>query len=82
MFEISGNGLTATIILVRNHAYFMRKRCKAEYQFKKIIKDCKEIYFEIDMDNMAELMGAMKYLRMNDGVKISDLLTTEEYDSA
>jgi uncharacterized protein YbaP (TraB family) len=47
---------------------------------KAIIKDCKEIYFEIDMDNMAELMGAMKYLRMNDGIKISDLLTPAEYE--
>ena len=46
---------------------------------KLAIKYCDRIYFELDMDNMAELMGAMKYLRMNDGKKLSELLTKEEY---
>ncbi len=31
------------------------------------------------MDNMGEMLGAMKYLRMNDGKKLSELLTKEEY---
>ncbi|WP_315822809.1 TraB/GumN family protein [Paraflavitalea speifideaquila] len=47
---------------------------------KKAIKDVQVIYFELDMDDMNELMGAMKYLKMNDGKKLSDLLTKEEYD--
>jgi uncharacterized protein YbaP (TraB family) len=31
------------------------------------------------MDNLGEMLGAMKYLRMNDGKKLSELLTKEEY---
>jgi uncharacterized protein YbaP (TraB family) len=47
---------------------------------KQIVRDCNQVYFEIDMDDMQEMMGAMKYLRMNEGTKISDLLTPEEYE--
>jgi uncharacterized protein YbaP (TraB family) len=38
-----------------------------------------KVYFEVDMDNLPEIMSATKYMRMNDGIKISDLLTKEEY---
>jgi uncharacterized protein YbaP (TraB family) len=31
------------------------------------------------MDNMNEMLGAMKFLRMNDGKKLSELLSKEEY---
>ncbi|MBL0135795.1 MAG: TraB/GumN family protein [Chitinophagaceae bacterium] len=47
---------------------------------KKIIKESKKIYFEIDMDDREQMMGALKYVRMNDGVKLSDLLTKEEFE--
>jgi uncharacterized protein YbaP (TraB family) len=39
---------------------------------KKIIRDCNEIYFEIDMTDMI-------YMRMNDDKKLSDLLSNEDY---
>lgn len=80
LYEISGNGLAQPSYLFGTMHILCASDAKLSTNLKKIIKDCKEIYFEIDMDNMAELMGAMKYLRMNDGVKISDLLTAEEYE--
>jgi uncharacterized protein YbaP (TraB family) len=80
LFEISGNGLAEPSYLFGTMHILCASDAKLSSNLKKIIKDCKEIYFEIDMDNMAELMGAMKYLRMNDGVKISDLLTPREYE--
>jgi uncharacterized protein YbaP (TraB family) len=46
---------------------------------KEIIKTVDKVYFELDMDNLQEMLGAMRYLQMNGGVKISDLLTAEEY---
>lgn len=80
LFEISGNGLAQPSYLFGTMHILCASDAKLSSSLKKIIKDCSEIYFEIDMDNMTELMGAMKYLRMNDGVKISDLLTAEEYE--
>ena len=80
LFEISGNGLAQPSYLFGTMHILCATDAKLSTNLKKIIQDCSEIYFEIDMDNMAELMGAMKYLRMNDGVKLSDLLTPEEYE--
>ena len=80
LWEIKGNGLKSPSYLFGTMHILCANDARLSSNLKAIIKDCKEIYFEIDMDNMAELMGAMKFLRMNDGVKISDLLTTAEYE--
>src|SRR3989337_3685061 len=80
LFEISGNGLPQPSYLFGTMHILCATDAKLSSNLKKIIKDCKEIYFEIDMDNMGELMGVMKHLRMNDGVKISDLLSADEYE--
>jgi uncharacterized protein len=80
LWEISGKGLRQPSYLFGTMHILCAEDARLSSNLKKIIKECKEIYFEIDMDNMTELMGAMKYLRMNDGIKISDLLTAEEYE--
>ena len=46
---------------------------------KKAIMESKQVFLEIDMDDMEEMMGVLKYARMNNGLKISDLITAEEY---
>src|SRR5262245_17419235 len=43
------------------------------------IESTKQVYFEIDMDDMMETMSALKYLNMNDNIKLSDLLAPDEY---
>ncbi|MBS1947494.1 MAG: TraB/GumN family protein [Bacteroidetes bacterium] len=43
------------------------------------IKNCDEIYFEIDMSDMMAMLNAMKYMTMNGDKKLSDLLSTEDY---
>ncbi len=80
LWEISGKGLLTPSYLFGTMHILCAEDARLSTHLKAIIKDSKEIYFEIDMDNMAELMGAMKYLRMNDGIKISDLLTPAEYE--
>jgi uncharacterized protein YbaP (TraB family) len=47
---------------------------------KTAIKNCDEIYFEIDMTDMTGMLNAMKFMQMNNDKKLSDLLSTEEYD--
>ena len=80
LWEIKGKGLKTPSYLFGTMHILCATDARLSNNLKTIIKDCKEIYFEIDMDNMGELMGAMKFLRMNDGVKISDLLSTAEYE--
>jgi len=61
----------------------MHLLCAADAQLsdslRYAISNAKQIYFEIDLDNMMETLGAMRYLNMNNNTKLSDLLTEEEY---
>ncbi|MBO9565652.1 MAG: TraB/GumN family protein [Niastella sp.] len=80
LFEISGNGLQKPSYLFGTMHILCDQDATLSPNLKKAIKDVQVIYFELDMDDMNEIMGAVKYLRMNDGKKLSDLLTKEEYD--
>ena len=80
LWEITGKGLKTPSYLFGTMHILCSEDANLSDNLKNIIRDCGQIYFEIDMDNMKELMGAMKYLRMNDGKKLSELLTAEEYE--
>jgi uncharacterized protein YbaP (TraB family) len=79
LWEISGNGLQQPSYLFGTMHILCDKDATLSPNLKKAIKDVQVIYFELDMDDLAEMMSALKYLRMNDGKKLSDLLTPEEY---
>lgn len=80
LWEITGNGLQKPSYLFGTMHILCDQDATLSPNLKKAIKDVQVIYFELDMDDMNELLGAVKYLRMNDGQKLSDLLTKEEYD--
>ena len=79
LWEISGNHLTKPSYLFGT----MHLLCAADAQLsdslRYAISNAQQIYFEIDLDNMMETLGAMRYLNMNNNTKLSDLLTEEEY---
>lgn len=79
LWKISGNGLQRSSYLYGTMHVLCADDANVSDSLKLAIKYCDRIYFELDMDNMAEMLGAMKYLRMNDGKKLSELLTKEEY---
>jgi uncharacterized protein YbaP (TraB family) len=79
LWEITGRGLTQPSYLYGTMHILCAEDAKLSEGLKKAIKDSKQIYFEVDMDNMQEMMGALQFIRMNDGVKLSDLLTPLEY---
>jgi uncharacterized protein YbaP (TraB family) len=80
LWEITGKGLDSPSYLFGTMHILCANDAKLSANMKQVIKDCNQVYFEIDMDDMQEVMGAVKYLRMNDGAKISDLLTAEEFE--
>jgi uncharacterized protein YbaP (TraB family) len=80
LWQISGKGLKSPSYLFGTMHILCADDARLSENMKNIIRDARQIYFEIDMDNMQELMGALKFIRMNDGEKISDLLTPEEYE--
>ncbi len=79
LWQISGNGLKQPSYLFGTMHILCAEDAKLSEALKGVIRKTVKVYFEVDMDNLQDMMGAMKYMRMNDGIKISDLLTKEEY---
>jgi uncharacterized protein YbaP (TraB family) len=79
LWKISGNGLSRSCYLYGTMHVLCADDATVSDSLKLTIKYADQIYFELDMDNMNEMLGAMKYLRMNDGKKLSELITKDEY---
>lgn len=79
LWEISGNGLSEPSYLFGTMHLLCADDARLSANLKKAIRDTKHIYFEIDMDDMSQMMSALKYVRMSDNTKLSDLLSKEEY---
>jgi len=46
---------------------------------KKAIRECDEVYFEVDMDNLLEMIGAIGKMKMTGDTTLQDLLSKEDY---
>ncbi len=79
LWEISGNGLKQPSYLFGTMHLLCADDAKLSFNLKKAIRVADQIYFEIDMDDMSQMLSALKYARMTDNTKLSDLLTEEEY---
>jgi uncharacterized protein len=79
LWEITGNGLKQPSYLFGTMHLLCAEDAFLSVNLKKAIRETDRIYFEIDMDDMSQMMNALKYIRMNDNTKLSDLLTEEEY---
>ncbi len=79
LWQISGNHLGKPSYIFGT----MHLLCAADAQLsdslRLAIANTQQVYFEIDLDNMMETLGAMRFLNMNNNTKLSDLLTEEEY---
>jgi uncharacterized protein len=57
--------------------------CKDDIHFsdnlKTAVKDAGEVYFEMDLDDPANTLGALFFMNMKDGKTLKDLYTDAEY---
>lgn len=79
LWELSGKGLAAPSYLYGTMHMVCAEDTKMSEGLKSAIRKSKQVYFELDMDNMEEMMSVLKYARMNNGLKISDLVSAEDY---
>lgn len=79
LWEISGNELNQSSFLFGTMHLLCAEDAKLSDSLRQAINTVTEIYFEIDLDNMMETLGAMKYLNMNGNKKLSDLLSAGDY---
>jgi hypothetical protein len=79
LWKISGKNITKPSYLFGTMHILCADDAKLSDGLKNAISNCDEIYFEIDLSDMKAMMNSLKYLRMNDEMKLSDLLSADDY---
>ncbi|MDZ4807898.1 MAG: TraB/GumN family protein [Bacteroidota bacterium] len=79
LWKISGNGLEKPSYLFGTIHMICADDAGLSANMKKVISNCDEVYFEVDMDNIFEMIGAMKKMKMMGDTTLKDLLTETDY---
>jgi uncharacterized protein YbaP (TraB family) len=79
LWEISGNTLSQPSYLFGTMHILCAEDAVLSDALKSAIERSDKICFEIDLDDAGQLMSSLKFLRMNDGQKISELLSPGDY---
>ena len=79
LWEISGRDITQPSYLFGTMHLLCSEDARLSDSLRYSIGITKQVYFEIDMDDMMETLGALKYLNMNNNTRLSDLITPAEY---
>jgi uncharacterized protein len=79
LWEISGNTLPQPSYLFGTMHIICADDAILSEPLKAAIEKAEKICFEIDLDDAGQLMNSLKFLRMNDGQKISELLSPGDY---
>lgn len=79
LWKISGNGLKEPSYLFGT----IHITCDATLDANtiKALENTKQLYLELDMDEKSMQMQMMKYMMMKDGVKLSTLLNTDDFQT-
>ncbi len=80
LWKISGNGLEKPSYLYGTIHMICKEDAGLSEQMLTILRDVSEVYFEVDLDNMMEMLGAMNKMKMKGDTTLSDLLSVEEYE--
>ena len=80
LWKISGNGLEKPSYLFGTiHMICNDGGIEISDSLKSAIRSADQVYLELDMDNMFELMSVVTKMKMNGDTTLADLLTPEEY---
>ena len=79
LWKISGNGLEKPSYLFGTIHMLCADDAILSRNMKRAISECDEVYLEVDMDNMFEMLGAIGKMKMNDDTTLQDLLSKEDY---
>jgi uncharacterized protein YbaP (TraB family) len=80
LWQISGNGLQQPSYLFGTIHMLCSDDAVLSDSLKHIISRCKEVYLEVDMDNLFEMLGMMKHMKMRDDTTLADLLSKEDFE--
>jgi uncharacterized protein YbaP (TraB family) len=75
LWKISGNGLERPSYLFGTIHLLCEEDAVLSKNMMKAIKDCDEVYFEVDMDNMFEMISVIGKMKMKGDTTLKDLLS-------
>ena len=80
LWKVSGNGLTRPSYLFGTIHMLCADDALLSDQMRKIIRKADEVYFEVDLDNLFEMLAVMTKMKMNGDTTLQDLLSKEDYE--
>lgn len=80
LWKISGKGLSKPSYLFGTIHMLCKDDAVLSDSLKSIIKNVKEVYFEVDLDNMFEMLAVMGKMKMRDDTTLQDLLSVADYE--
>ncbi len=81
LWKVTGNGLTKPTYLFGTMHLICADDIKLSDSLVNAIAHADDVYLELDMDNVMEMMGAMTKMKMRNDTTLAQLLTAEEYES-
>ena len=80
LWEISGNGLTKPSYLYGTIHMICKDDAALGDSLVAAIENSDRVYFEVDMDNLMEMLSAFKDFKMRNDTTLADLLSKEDYE--
>ena len=80
LWKISGNGLSKPSYLFGTIHMLCKDDAILSDSLKNVIRNVKEVYFEVDLDNMFEMLGVLGKMKMNGDTTLQDLLSEADYE--
>jgi uncharacterized protein len=79
LWEITGNDLQKPVYIYGTMHLLCAKDALLSNNLKQIVQNADEIYFEIDMDDIGELLTGFKQGKMKNDTTLADLYSSDEY---
>ena len=79
LWKISGNGLTKPSYLYGTIHMLCADDAILSDHMKSIIRKADEVYFEVDLDNLLEMLAVMSKMKMKGDTTLQDLLSKDDY---
>ena len=80
LWQISGNGLTKPSYIYGTIHMICKDDASLGDSLIAVIQRSDRVYFEVDMDNLMEMLSALKDFKMRNDTTLADLLSKEDYE--
>ncbi|MBA2499277.1 MAG: TraB/GumN family protein [Chitinophagaceae bacterium] len=80
LWKISGKKITKPSYLFGTIHMLCKEDAILSDSLNYIIENTDDVYFEVDMDNIFEMLGMMKQMKMRNDTTLADLLSAADYE--